>query len=130
MKQISDLSPPNIRRGDFIIAALIIGLGLFTLNFLPDHTGEMAYVYLDDILIARYSLSNNTGEKLVHGKEGSVQLKIDESGIRVSKSRCPSRICMRMGSINRQSQSIICIPNHILITIGENNNQDPDGITR
>jgi hypothetical protein len=130
MKKISDSCPPNIRWGDFIIAVLIIVLGLFTLTFLPDNTGEMAYVYLDNILIARYSLSGNAGEKLIRGKNGPVQLKIDESGIRVSKSPCPSRICMRMGSINRQGQSIICIPNHVLIIIGKNKDQNPDGITR
>jgi hypothetical protein len=43
--------------------------------------------------------------------------EVKSGKIRVSDSDCPNRVCMREGWIMNPGQSIVCLPNHVIVEI-------------
>lgn len=48
---------------------------------------------------------------------GGMIFTVGNSGISVSESGCPDKICMRTGSISRAGEAIICVPNRTAVTV-------------
>ena len=44
-------------------------------------------------------------------------VKVENGTISIVDATCPDLVCVKTGAISRQGQSIICVPNHIVITI-------------
>lgn len=65
----------------------------------------------------------------VYGKEGSIKVEISGRKVRILDSSCPNKICVNSGWINKNGESIICLPNRAIIKIlGEE--EKLDGTTR
>ncbi|MCK9224671.1 MAG: NusG domain II-containing protein [Candidatus Muirbacterium halophilum] len=54
----------------------------------------------------------------------NVVIEIKNKKVRVVKSNCPDKLCVKTGFIQKQTEFIICVPNNLKITIGEENNID------
>jgi hypothetical protein len=50
-----------------------------------------------------------------------------ETGVRVTRSDCPTQDCVHTGTIARSGQSIVCLPARIIIRL-EGGAPDPDGV--
>ena len=48
---------------------------------------------------------------------GPVLIVVDGSGVRIVDSRCPHKLCVRMGAINHAGDWIACVPNKLVIRI-------------
>ncbi len=46
-----------------------------------------------------------------------MEIEVKEGRIRVLKSDCPQKICVQTGWISKPGQTIICVPNKVLIEI-------------
>ena len=42
---------------------------------------------------------------------------IRDGGARIEEASCPDRLCVGMGVIRRAGQSIICLPNQVVVEI-------------
>ncbi len=49
----------------------------------------------------------------------NITIEIKDSKIRVLSSDCPDKICMHKGFISHTGESIICMPNKLIIEIKE-----------
>lgn len=48
---------------------------------------------------------------------GKMQIQVKEGKLRVAHADCPQHLCVNMGWIQYNGQSIVCVPNKILIEI-------------
>jgi hypothetical protein len=112
---------------------LIIVLGISVLGSLlifrnlGSH-GKFAAVYVGKELVYRLSLSEDK-EVTVCGSQGESHIKVEDNRIFISQAPCPHKTCMKMGKINRTGETIICIPNRIILKIEGNTDRELDGIT-
>ncbi len=53
----------------------------------------------------------------IEGKIGNSIVEIRASKVRMKFSPCPLKICMHQGWISKPNESIICVPNGIIIKI-------------
>ncbi len=106
----------NINKNDIllILIVLIISLILFLINT-PKH-GEIANVYYNNKLVKKIDLSIDK-KYTVEGYNGKVVLLVKNNKIRVLKETSPLHICSKQGYISSSGQSIICLPNKIIIEI-------------
>ncbi|HHV62586.1 MAG TPA: NusG domain II-containing protein [Firmicutes bacterium] len=44
-------------------------------------------------------------------------LEIQDGKVRIAESNCPEQVCVRTGWISRPGQSIICVPNRVMVYI-------------
>jgi hypothetical protein len=62
-------------------------------------------------------LGKDHGELTVKGFEGGSYLEISGGRVRMIDSACPDKLCVRSGWISRQGESIVCLPNRVVIEI-------------
>ena len=112
-----------------IIGFLIIsGLGIF---FMPKKQGSKVVVKVDGQVLYTKSFSNETIEKKIETTYGYNLLEIGHDYVQVLSASCPNKLDVKQGKISRVGESIICLPNHLLVTIeGEVDENYPDVIVK
>jgi len=117
------------RRGDFILIAALCAAGLVMglLLLLTRKPGAAAEVRVDGKTVMTIPLSG-AGEYIIEGAGGTNTLVIEDGCARVSEASCPDGLCAETGSVRYEGQSIICLPNKVVIEIkgGEQVSDDLD----
>jgi hypothetical protein len=101
---------------DIVLVVLVIALSIACIPLLRSHTPVLLVVRRDHTLIGRYLLSEKR-ELRIHGAIGPMEITIAENGVRVLHATCKNQVCVQTGLIRRPFQQIICVPNHITLTI-------------
>lgn len=103
-------------RLDIIVVALLLALALLWLviTFLTREEGNVVSVEIDGILVAEYSLSVD-GEYVL-GDGGNV-LVISGGEAYMASADCPDKTCVGVGRIRYAGQSIVCLPNRVVVTV-------------
>lgn len=102
-----------------IVIILIIIIILFLVYFLNTNKANMAYVYHENDLILTIDLSiDETYE--VNGENGIVKIEVLNNQIKVVEENSPRHLCSKQGFISNSGQSIICLPNKIIIELPNN----------
>ena len=113
----------------FIIALLTISaLGMLYL-FVFRSGGNVVKVTVDGELFGTYSLSQNITEDIRSGENDSQlnRLIINDEKAYVETASCPDGICVSHRPIFRNGESIVCLPNRVVITVITDNDADsPD----
>lgn len=113
----------------FIVALLLIcTLGMLYL-FVFRSSGNTVKVTVDGELYGIYSLSQNTSENIRTGKDDSElnRLVIKDGKAYMENATCPDGICVAHRPVFRDGESIVCLPNRVVITvITEKHTDSPD----
>lgn len=128
----------RIIKGDLILIVVLIvlgGLGILLSNRLLSTTdlGNKVQIEIDGEIYEAYSLGENFRNIRVESPRGYNVLRIDDSKVRVIEADCPDQICVHFGWIQRAGQTIVCLPNRLIVRVvsGENSDEglELDGIT-
>jgi hypothetical protein len=98
-----------------IIIALLIAAAAF-IPFMRAESRDTVLVYKGADVIAEYPLDE---DKIfyVDGVDGSLEIEIKDERVRVRSAPCRNQICVKTGWISESYEQIICAPNHILVLI-------------
>lgn len=96
-----------------LIIVSIIGVVVFKLI---GKSGGSALVYHDGELIKTIDLSIND-RYVVNGDNGDVVIVVNDGKIKVDEENSPLHLCSRQGYISNTYESIVCLPNKIVINI-------------
>ncbi len=112
-----------------IVALLLVAtLGAVYL-FVFRSNGNMVKVTVDGKLYGEYSLSQNITQDIYSGENNSRcnRLIIRDGKAFVETATCPDGICVAHRKIFRDGESIVCLPNRVVITVTTDNSTDaPD----
>ena len=115
------------KKNDLIFIAVILAvtvlLGL-TLFFIRAE-GDSVVVTLDGEEIGRYSLSVDRVVDISDG-ESHNRLVIRDGKAYVEEADCPDGICVNHRPISRDRESIVCLPNRVVITVYLSDDDGPD----
>ena len=116
-------------RNDVIfIAALlaVIAIAGACLYFFSG-TGDTVTVSIDGAVVASYPLDKNRVEDIHTADGGLNRLVIQDGKAWVETASCPDGICAAHKPIHREGESIICLPNKVVITVETaGNTTEPD----
>ncbi|WP_269477159.1 NusG domain II-containing protein [Hominibacterium faecale] len=119
-----------IRKADVILALLLIvfGLGCSYALTTGEETGQMVRISVNGDEYANYSLSENR-TITIDQNDHINKITIKDGAVSMTFSDCKGQDCVHQGKIAKTSQSIVCLPNKIVIEI-EGDNQEYDAISR
>lgn len=123
-------TPPARRRNDLVFIALLLllaasaALGLFLLR----ETGDTVCVFIDGQLHAQYALTEDISVT-IQTENGFNRLIIKDGYAYVADASCPDGICSSHRPIRHVGESIICLPNKVVIEIRGQSQHQPDIIT-
>ncbi len=104
---------------DFIIigAVALVGLVLLAIVLLTGKPGSTVVVEVEGKKVAEYPL-NKDGTYTIKGKDGGTNILVIKDGYAfIESASCPDGLCKNMGKIRNSAQSIICLPNQVVIKI-------------
>ena len=117
-------------RNDIILIvtmALIVAVAALLL-FLFKSEGDMVVVTVDGELYGEYSLGEDKTVEIKNG-DGSNLLVIEGGRAYVTEASCPDGICSSHRPVRYNGESIICLPNKVVIEIRSQSSISPDIIT-
>ena len=107
-----------MNKNDFkliLFILVIFMIVIISLN-ITKKKGNLAYVYYMDDVILKIDLSDDN-EYIVNGENGLVKIEVKDKKIRVVEENSPLHLCSKQGYISNSYESIICLPNRIVIKI-------------
>lgn len=77
---------------------------------------QSVHIYSEGKEVYILSLNENN-EVNIKGKLGTTTVEIKEGKVRITSSPCKNKLCIKQGW--KDSGSIICVPNNVIVSIGE-----------
>lgn len=104
---------------DILLISLLLCLSLSLILFLAINREEGNYVLveIDGKTVGEYRLDQDA-EIEING--GTNILVIKDGKAFLSEANCPDKTCVKTGSIHYSGESIICLPNKVVIKIKGN----------
>jgi len=102
-------------------AALCVALFLFNASKIR---GERANIYKDGKIVQTLDLNTpkeiDLGTNIILVKDGTICVK---------SATCPDKLCVKQGEISFGGESVICLPNKVVIEV-TGKSQDVDAVSR
>ena len=114
-----------------LVGLLLVGAVIALATLLHGASGDTVQVKVDGVPVATFSLQEDRSY-LIEGADGGTNLLLIQDGYAwVEEASCPDGLCMHMGKIHRDGQSVICLPNKVVVEIvsGEGGlTEDPNSV--
>lgn len=118
----------TFKRWDVIIIFVIILLsfspiGVFTYHqrgILEGNSQYIAVISVDNEIVKKVTLTGHSGIDVFdipisEGDTKTVEIRDDQ--IKILRSSCPDQICVRTGYISKPGETIVCLPDKVIIEI-------------
>jgi hypothetical protein len=117
---------------DLILIILILLLSIFSILWVSADQirqplqPKSAIIYQDNMKLEEINMSKDGVISILNGK---MQIEVNKGKIRVGHSDCPQHTCEKMDWIQNKWQTIVCLPNHVLIEIKSSGSQSLDAVS-
>lgn len=120
----------KIQKNDYILLiSLAVCLVLICLVLeLNKEKGSFAIVYHDNKQVLEISLDSPIKTYTVMGENGLVEIVAGDGKIKVEDENSPLHLCSKQGWIDSSIQTIVCLPNKIVIKIKDQ--RELDGVIK
>lgn len=109
-----------------VIAAALALLGvLYAQLWQPPVAAEWVEIRSGGELLGRFPL-NVSRELPLHGRDGTVVIRIADSRVRFRSSSCRNQICVHSGWHDHRGDAAACLPNRISLRLGGAATADDD----
>lgn len=122
-----------MNKQDFILIGIVLifgGLLFVTSHLMNNASATKANVYYDNKIVLTLDLSlDETKKYKVKGYNGEVIIETKKNQVRVKKETSPLHLCSKQGWVSSSLESIVCLPNKIIIKI-ESTEKEVDAVIR
>ena len=108
---------------------LLLSVGIVTRTAFSNtgwNTSEnTAVIYSDGKELRRIHLGENSEYGLLEGRMAAV---VKDGKIRIEKSDCPGNVCVHAGWIHSPGETLMCVPNRIVVEIIADTGPEVDAV--
>ena len=114
-------------RADIVLIGLLIIMAFISyiviFNFMSKH-GDVVEVYSQSKLIKKVPLDTDTEFEVKIDNHVNV-IRVENGFVFILDADCPDKLCKKQGKIRNSGETIICLPNKIVIRVdAEKQNSD------
>lgn len=123
------------RKNDIRLIVAIVGIALVFyagIRFYQEANTKngVAVVLVDGVEYGRYPLHVDLTEKILL-RDGSYNLlEIKEGKADITEASCPDGICVKHRAVSRKGESIVCLPNKLVVEIENGEEAEIDFIVK
>ncbi len=100
-----------------MLAVAVIGVVMLLAVMLTQKNGRYVIVKTDGAEVIRFELDQDTEYEIL-GDNGERNLLIIKDGkAEIKEASCPDGLCIKTGKIDKDGQSIVCLPNKVVVEI-------------
>ncbi len=125
-----------MKKNDFVLAAcFLLAAGVFALFLYrgdgTDAAGKEIVISVSGREIKRFSLQEDR-KITIDGRASGKNTIVAEGGkVWVEEANCPDLLCKKQGAVSRAGESIVCLPNQVVVEIqGKQREGEPDAIAK
>lgn len=119
-----------MKKKEIIMIAVILSIAffvyLFTLWNQNANGNRYVVVYVDGTEYGRYSLDIEQEVKIISEGDGYNNLVISDHMADVISASCPDELCVHQASVDKNGESIICLPNKVVVEIVSDEDSEYD----
>lgn len=117
-------------KADIVLLVILVAAGLATSVFLAlsGDAGSKVIIESDGKLYATYRLDQNISVE-VKSNNGTNTVVIENGRVDVTQGSCRNQVCVKHATISRSGESIVCLPNRLLVKIEGEGGDGPDVIS-
>ena len=119
----------KIKKADVIllIVLVLLGAGLSLLSASAGSAGQQVEVSVDGQPYGTYSLSE---DQIIEINDTNV-CEIKDGEVNMIQADCPDQLCIHQGPIHIQGETIVCLPNRVVVEItGNDKDEQLDGVVQ
>ncbi len=119
----------KIKKNDIILVVIIVCIALLALLLHQVIGGEgagMVTVKVDGRIEGTYSLAEDQEIRI---NKGSNILQIKDGKANMIEADCPEQLCVNQKPIDKNNESIICLPNKVVATIESSEDSEIDTLS-
>lgn len=105
-----------MNKNDIKLIVIILIIVFLFFIFKSNESANYAYIYYESNLILKVDLNIND-TYTVKGFNGDVIIEVNNNKIRVNEENSSYNLCSKQGYISKPGESIICLPNKIIIEL-------------
>ena len=108
-----------IKKADIVLFILILAFGLAVSwwSLTTNTGGDKAIVTVDGELYGTYSLTQNQTIEVAQKDGHTNHITIKDGTVSMAYSTCKNQVCVNSGAISETRDSIVCLPNKVMIEI-------------
>lgn len=108
----------NFRRDLLLIVGLLLAGGIaLALMLLFKTPGDQVVVEVDGDVYGAYDLYKDTTVRIETEDDGYNVLVIADGYACVTEASCPDKLCVHQHKISHSDESIICLPNKVVVSV-------------
>ncbi len=118
------------KKNDLLLLGILLAAFLVILFFtvITKKEGTFVQVRIDGEITDVFPLSEDI-EFQIHGYNGGTNTLVINGGKAYLKdTSCPDHLCEKMGKISKSGQSLICLPNHVVVEIAGDEGTEYDAV--
>lgn len=121
-----------IKKWDIILiaAALAVSAVLFLSVRFFSSNGDYVTVKVNNFTAAKLPLDTNTVYEIETDNGITNILEISDGAAKMISADCPDKICVNHRSISKNNETIVCLPNKVLITVVSEQENEVDGVAK
>ena len=102
-----------------VLSMVIIAAAAFLIiNFAVKKDGSYAVIKVDGKVIKTLDLNSGETTIEVNGYQGGVnKVVINDGKVSMTEADCPDELCVKTGKISRVGETIVCLPNRVVVEI-------------
>ena len=108
-----------IKKADIVLFILILvfGLAVSWWSLTTNTGGDKASVTVDGELYGTYSLAQDQTIEVAQKDGHTNHITIKDGTVSMAYSTCKNQVCVNAGAISETRDSIVCLPNKVMIEI-------------
>lgn len=107
-----------IKKADIVLFIVLVaaGLAVSAAAFTGGDKGLLVEISVDGEIYGVYSLDKDQTIEIKQDKSIN-KITIKDGHVQMSDSTCRNQVCVDTGEISKTSQSIVCLPNRVMVEI-------------
>jgi len=122
----------RLKKGDILVLAalLLIAAAVFLCLHFAGENGAVAVVEVNGVQTAALPLAEDTVYDVILDGKVTNTVEIKDGAARVISADCPDKICVHHRAIHKTGESILCLPNKVVVTVESAAGEEVDGEVR
>lgn len=120
-----------MNRNDKILIAVLLAVAasfFFLYQGFVKENGSRVVITVDGVEYKTLSLTRDTSLFIEGANGGKNCLIIEDGTARMEEASCPDQVCVHQRPICYNGQSIICLPNKVVVTVEGSETDDVDAV--
>lgn len=119
-----------MKRNDLILAGAILVVAIAALIFvnLNKKGGNTVIVKIDGEVYKEFPSDVDTTYEIKGANGGTNLLVIEDGHAEIVDASCPDKICIHQKAIDKNGETIVCLPNKVIIQINSDTQNEIDAI--